>query len=200
MKKIEPSINLPKKYRYGFWPTILLIVLAFYSIAQGKSDFNELVSLNANNEPLSEVLENVSQASGYEFIIDENWEDLPITVKFDAIPLDQALKRILANINHAIIYNSDRKVLIRIFEKDSTVSRHTSASTIHRIPTEPAQLIEMPNSPNPVPPEPSTEEAETEKSELSSRQPEMSNEEAEDKNKDDDTSKEEEEASEENRQ
>ena len=187
MKKIEPSINLQKKHLYGFWPMILIIALAFYSIAQGKSDFNELVSLNANNEPLSEVLDNVSQASGYEFIIDENWADLPITVKFDAIPLNQALKRILASVNHAIIYNSDRKVLIRIYEMDTTVSRYTDASPMHRIPPEPAQQIEMPNSPNPVPPEPSTEEAESEESELGSRQPETPSEPSEDKDTDEDS-------------
>ena len=185
MKKIKPSIHSQNRYRISFWLTILLFLLIFHGFSQGKSEFSELVSLNIRNAPLAEVLDNVSQASGYEFIIDENWGDLSITVKFDAIPLDQALKRILASVNHAIIYKSDRKVLIRIYANDASVFRHTGTSTIKRNPHEPvlqSQEIETPTSSNPVPLEPSieeaqseeaeSEEAESEDSELSSRQPE----------------------------
>lgn len=192
MKKIEPSIHLQKKYRHGYWLTILLIILTFCGMAQGKSEFSELVSVDANNEPLSEVLDDVSQASGYEFIIDENWDDLPISVKFDAMPVDEALKRILANVNHAIIYNSDRKLVIRIYEKDSNAYNNSSASAVNRNPRTPElplQEIERPTSPNPVPPEQSFEEAESDDSEagdseLSSRQPETPDEENEEKGDD----------------
>lgn len=180
MKKIKPSINLQNKNRYRLWLKALFIILTFYGMAQGKSEFSELISLNTSNEPLAEVLANVSQASGCELIIDENWVDLPITVKFEAIPLDQALKRILAKVNHAIIYQSDRKVLIKIYDKDSGIPGHTGASGINRLPPAPAYQppsIETPTSPNPVPPEPINEEAESEG--LESEEPEPSSQEPE---------------------
>jgi type II secretory pathway component GspD/PulD (secretin) len=192
MKRNKPFVNLHNKCGFNSGIRFLLIFLICYGTAQGKSEFSELVSLNIRNAPLAEVLDKVSQASGYEFIIDENWYDLPISVTFDAIPLEQALKRILANVNHAIVYNSDRRVLIRIFENDSSISRNTGTSTINRYPHRPAYqspLNESPTSPNPVPPEPSAEETETEESDMSSRQSEAPEE--EDENEDNDTSEEE---------
>jgi type II secretory pathway component GspD/PulD (secretin) len=173
--RIKTFIRLQNIYCFGFWFTILFLVLIFYDIAQTKSEFSELISLNTNNEPLAEVLDNVSQATGYEFIIDESWDDLPITVKFDAIPLDQALKRILAKVNHAIVYNSDRKVLIRIYEEESNLSGQNGASRLNRNPQEPdyhSPQLETSTSPNPVPTESFNEEPESEDSELVSDQPE----------------------------
>ena len=179
MTKIKPFIYLYKKYRFAFWLRVLFIFLILYGFAQGKSEFSELISLNTSNEPLAEVLDTVSQASGYEFIIDENWDDLPITVKFEEIPLDQALKRILANVNHAIVYNSDRKVLIRIYEKDSSISSHTGAPPTHQrlqVPFYQSPQIETPTPPDPAPPEPpdemtQTEEPEAEESEVEESEP-----------------------------
>ena len=194
MKRIKPLINFQKKYCFSLGIKILLIFLINHGTAQGKSEIRELVSLNIRNAPLAEVLDKVSQTSGYEFIIDENWYDLPISVTFDAIPLEQALKRILANVNHAIVYNSDRRVLIRIYENDSSISRNTGTSTINRYPYRPtyqSPLNETPTSPNPVPPEPSAEETKTEESDMSSHQPETPEE--EDENEDEDTSEEEDE-------
>jgi hypothetical protein len=193
MKRIKPLISKQNKYSFSFGIKLLLIFLICHGAAQGKSEFSELISLNTNNEPLVEVLDSVSQASGYEIIIDEIWDDMPITVKFESIPVEQALKRILANVNHAIVYNSDRRVLIRIYEKNSSVSRHTDTSTTNRrlhVPAYQPPVIETPTSPNPVPPEPISEEAESDDSEsgdseLSSRQPETPDEESEEMGDDD---------------
>jgi hypothetical protein len=131
------------------------------------------------------VLEEISQATGYELIIDENWGDLPITVKFDAIPLDQALKQILAKVNHAIIYRSDRRVLIRIYEEDSTVSMHAGASTLNRKPPITIYTQEIDNSASlnssPIPV--SDMQDESEASDSVSSQPEKEDDEDEDENK-----------------
>ena len=146
MKKIKRFLNFKNKSQIKYWFSVVFVILTSYSFAQGKSSFNEMITLNIENEPLAEVLDDVSQATGYELIIDENWDDLPITVKFEAIPLDQALKRILAKVNYAIIYSSDRRVLIRIYEKDSTVSIQPGVSTIIRKPRTPVYTQEIDNS------------------------------------------------------
>jgi type II secretory pathway component GspD/PulD (secretin) len=177
MTKITPFIHLHKKYRLAFWLKVLFIFLTLYGFAHGKSEFSELISINTSNEPLVEVLDIVSQASGYEFVIDENWDDLPITVKFEEIPLDQALKRILANVNHAIVYNSDRKVLIRIYEKDSSISRHTGAPPTHQRPHVPfyqSPQIGTLTPPDPAPPEPPVEKAQAEEPEAEESEAEES--------------------------
>jgi hypothetical protein len=145
-------VDFQNKFRLNYYLPIMFIVLTSYSLAQGKSTFNELTSLNAVNKPLAEVLDDISQATGYDLIIDENWADYPITVKFNALPLDQALKRILANVNHAIVYRSDGRVLISIYEKSSGVFGRSGASILIRNPPETIfqpQEIDNSLSPNP---------------------------------------------------
>jgi hypothetical protein len=182
MKKINRRIDFQNKFRLNYWLSIFFVILISYSFAHGKSSFNEMITLNIENQPLAEVLDDVSKATGYELIIDENWDDLPITVKFDAIPLDQALKRILAKVNHAIIYRNDRKVLIRIYEKDSTVSIHPGASTRNRRPHIPIYPQEIDNSaslesiPTPV----ADAQDDAEESDSNSPQPEEEGDERED--------------------
>jgi hypothetical protein len=147
------------------------------------------------------VLDDVSQATGYEVIVDENWDDLPITVKFEAIPLDQALKRILAKVNHAIIYSSDRRVLIRIYENDSTVSLHPGASTINRKPRTPIYNQEIDNSTslNSSPTAVSDIQDESEASDSVSNQPEKEEEKEEEDDDDDDDDDESEDEEDENK-
>jgi hypothetical protein len=147
-------VDFKNKIRLNYWLAIMFVVMTAYIPAQGKSTFNELASLNAVNKPLAEVLNDISQATGYELIIDKNWAGLPITVKFNALPLDQALKRILANVNHAILYRSDGRVLISIYEKSTGVFGQPGASTINWNYTETiSQPPEIDNSlsPNPLP-------------------------------------------------
>ena len=78
---------------------------------------NEIISLNATNQPLGEVLENISIAAGCQFSIDESWEDYPITASFNSEPLHKGLKRVLRNINNAIIYGADRTIKIIIYDE-----------------------------------------------------------------------------------
>jgi len=184
MKKINRCIDFKNKFRLHYWLSVFFVILTSYGFAHGKSSFNEMITLNIENEPLAAVLNDVSQATGYELIIDENWDDLPITVKFDAIPLEQALKRILAKVNYAIIYSSDRKVLIRIYEKDSTISKHTGALTRNRNPQIPIYPRETDNSGsfNSFPTPDSDVQDESEQSDRVSRQQKV----AEEESKDDD--------------
>jgi hypothetical protein len=147
-------VDFKNKIRLNYWFAIMFVVMTAYIQAQGKSTFNELASLNAVNKPLAEVLNDISQATGYELIIDKNWASLPITVKFNALPLDQALKRILANVNHAIVYRSDGRVLISIYEKSADLFNQPGASTINWYhPQTISQPPEIDNSlsPNPLP-------------------------------------------------
>jgi len=78
---------------------------------------DEIISLNATNQPLGEVLENISITASCQFSIDKSWEDYPITVSFENEPLDRGLKRVFRNINNAIIYGADRTIRIIIYDE-----------------------------------------------------------------------------------
>jgi len=90
---------------------------------------NEIISLNATNQPLGEVLENISIAAGCQFSIDESWEDYPITASFNSEPLHKGLKRVLRNINNAIIYGADRTIRIVIYD-EATFSGEASGHSV----------------------------------------------------------------------
>jgi hypothetical protein len=74
-----------------------------------------LISVDAQNEPLGEVLEALTRETSYQFTIEEQWQDHPITTVFRNLPLGDGLKRILANLNHVIVYESEKKIKIAIF-------------------------------------------------------------------------------------
>ncbi|MFZ0611540.1 MAG: hypothetical protein WAM73_04825 [Desulfobacterales bacterium] len=68
--------------------------------------------------PLGEVLEKLQEATGRTFIIDEQWKEIPVSVALDKVPLDKALKRILVNLNHVVIYGANAQVKIVVLGKD----------------------------------------------------------------------------------
>ena len=74
-----------------------------------------LISVNAQNEPLGEVLEKITSETSYTFVIDEQWKDHPVKTVFQNLLLSDGLKRILANLNHAIVYESAQEIKIAIY-------------------------------------------------------------------------------------
>jgi hypothetical protein len=122
-----------QRHFYGgnwiFWVKLnilMLAVAAFCFFAVSGSAHGEGLSLQVVKVPLGNVLRDLSQKTGITFVYDKAWADLPITAQFKNIALEPALKRILSNLNHAIIYSTDGTVMIRIYgtvayEKDSSM-------------------------------------------------------------------------------
>lgn len=109
----------------GFW--------VFFMPAQGfceNSVADAIVSLNAADQELGEVLKNISIDANCRFIFDKGWEDYPITAIFDDEPLYRALKLIFRDINNAIIYGEDRTIRIIIYDEgrssDETIGHSAS--------------------------------------------------------------------------
>ena len=76
------------------------------------------VSIKADNKPLTQVLEEISEASGYTIKFDEEWGNEPVSLSLENKPLDKALNRVLANLNHAVIWNeAEKKISIFIIGK-----------------------------------------------------------------------------------
>jgi hypothetical protein len=78
---------------------------------------DRLITLSVQNIPLSGVLEKIAAATGLTFDIDEQWQDTPVSVTLDKIPLEKALQRILVNLNNVVIYHSTNQVKIVVFGK-----------------------------------------------------------------------------------
>jgi hypothetical protein len=103
---------------------------------------DEIVSLNANNQPLGEVLENISVAADCQFSFDERWEYYPITASFDSKALHKALKIIFRNINNAVIYGADRTIKIIIYDEASFSDKTTRHSATTKSSQEPILQIQ----------------------------------------------------------
>jgi hypothetical protein len=73
--------------------------------------------MSVQNMPLGEVLKKIEAATDLKFKLDEQWQDIPVSVTLDKTPLDKALKRILVNFNNVVIYGSNDQVKIVVFGK-----------------------------------------------------------------------------------
>ena len=116
------TIKIPIcRYRWRF--LILLCCMSsvvFVAGAPGAGAQLKLisVSIKADNKPLTQVFEEISEASGYTIQIDEEWGEEPVSLSFENKPLDKALNRVLANLNHAVIWNeAEKKISIFIIGK-----------------------------------------------------------------------------------
>ncbi len=98
------------------------------------------ISLNAKNQPLESVLNQITQETGVEFNLSDQWRTYPVTANLDGIPLHQGLKHILRKLNHTILYDSEDTITIGIYGKIE--SRRTGSNLTPYLP-----------QPNPVPPE-----------------------------------------------
>ena len=124
------------------------------------SSGDDLISLNVQNKPLGEVLDQISESTGYEFTIDASWKNRPVTSSLTNVPLHDGLKRILGNLNNAIIYEADGKIRIVIHEK--TPSGRTPGSYQGRTPSYPRQTPRRrASSPPPVTRPPVSEPADS---------------------------------------
>ena len=109
--------------------TICLLagILIFCIGADAKSTSDEVKFLQVQNKPLSQVLQQLSQISGYTFTYDAEWADLNITVRVKSLSLEKTLRKILANMNFAIVYQADDNIKIRIYGKAIYERSHDQA-------------------------------------------------------------------------
>jgi hypothetical protein len=106
---------------------ILLIHATFYlflpissSVANETDAGEELISLTVKDEPLGDVLYKLSTATGYNISLDDKWQNYRVTASFKDISLHKGLKRILKDLNSAIIYVSNKKIRIMIYDKTAS--------------------------------------------------------------------------------
>jgi type II secretory pathway component GspD/PulD (secretin) len=113
---------------------LLSIVFAPGASGADSDQKSQSVTIKAVDEPLTQVLERISDASGYKIVVDEKWGKVRVSLSFENESLDNALNRVLANLNHAVVWNEqERKISIFISGKtDSGKSKSSYSSEATR--------------------------------------------------------------------
>lgn len=126
---------------------MLFSMLSIIPANGGESNIDDkVVSLTVKDEPLGEVLKKISMANGCEFILDNEWQNQPVTADLEKVSLNQALKRILRDLNHVIIYESDQKIRIVIYGKavSGGASSFPSSGDVSSVPLKDESTVETP--------------------------------------------------------
>lgn len=139
------------------------------SIAQETAE-SPRINLLAENQPLGEILDNISQDTGYQFKLNNQWRDYTVSASIVNLPIEQSLKRLLRNLNHTIIWESDMMVTIKVFGKTEPkrATRSVSPAVAKRNSLRRTRPAPRPTFKPPAEepePEPDPDEAEEEKSE-----------------------------------
>jgi len=102
-------------------------LLLFCMPIHAEDRFAKAVSIAAKNQPLSFVLKEITQATGYTFIYDPTWSDIGVTVNAKNLPIDKVLRKMLADYNSAIQYHENGRVIINIYENSDSNPAHVQA-------------------------------------------------------------------------
>jgi hypothetical protein len=106
------------------------------------------ISIEIQDQPLGEVLDIISQDTGYTFNVSRQWKDYSVNASIQSMPLNKGLNRILAGLNHVIIYESEKIVNILVYGKAKpgereSYSKQSRSSLIKKFQLE---LVNSPQS------------------------------------------------------
>jgi hypothetical protein len=128
-------------------PTILINYEPFLGNAMGAE--SQLLSLDSQGEPLGEVLKKISDQTGYRITVNPDWVDLPVNGSFKNLHVDQGLRKILANLNHAILFNdTDQRIsiVIKSFIYKDEFPIGMTENTVNDSPTSALKKAKTPQS------------------------------------------------------
>jgi hypothetical protein len=159
---------VPARWLFPAFLLLAALILPGHPANGQESTQEPYISLRVLNQPLSEVLDKISQDTGYTFKLKEEWKGYPVTAAIQNLPLSQGLKRILTPLNHAIIYESENKIHILVYgkadtrEKDSRLTQaHPSSDPNYPIESAPSPEEILEDTENVPFTEESAQEAET---------------------------------------
>jgi len=104
-----------------------------------------LVTITATNEPLGQLLDRIGAQVNYTIDVDERWQDHPVSIALDRVPLSECLKRVLVNLNYAILYESDSAIRIVIYDAGAGAPGAVLPERTYRSPSPPVHRPEPPS-------------------------------------------------------
>jgi hypothetical protein len=156
----------PKLHIAAFMTVVLVLLLVQGAgpVFGGGTGEDVRVTLVAKAEPLEEVLNRLSGMTGIRFRIRDEWRRIPVSGSLENVPLSRALKRLLVNYDHAVIYESDDVARIVIYgqtERGKASAASPAAAPYSRTPNEPPapeETVEPPEEGQPEPEQPVRQE------------------------------------------
>jgi hypothetical protein len=90
---------------------------AIQSALAQQQPLEPVINIVAKDEPLLSALNSISRQTGYQFKLSPKWEKHPVSATIDHQPLDKGLKRLLKSLNHTILWEADKSVIIKVYGK-----------------------------------------------------------------------------------
>lgn len=109
---------------------VVIIVLAILSIRLPLAICATPISLEYNDEPLEDVLERVSTASGFNIVVNGQGRETPVSGKIENLSLEEAVRNILKRFNFTVVWDEENKE-INISVYDGSMKEEAG----NRIPT-----------------------------------------------------------------
>lgn len=86
------------------------------SFASKKKHDIPIVSVNVRDKDLDEVLEDISNTSGYDIILNSENDNLSVNLKLDNAALDVVIKRLLKDVNYTVVWDDiSRRILLSVY-------------------------------------------------------------------------------------
>lgn len=116
-----------------FWHYLVVIMALFLTVEVnliGQVRGQELtqepyISLEVQDQSLGEVLTIIGRDTGYTFHVSSQWKDYSVNASIQSMPLNKGLNRILAGLNHVIIYESEKNINILVYGKANPGERES---------------------------------------------------------------------------
>lgn len=104
---------------------LLIMILSLFSgfpanNALSRESKENLFSIQAVNEPLREVLNKISKASGYEIRFNTQFSDDKISMQLKNVTLKEALARVLKSYNHLSVWDDKKHIVKLLIFKNNT--------------------------------------------------------------------------------
>ena len=93
-----------------------------------EKEADPVISLTVKDEPLADVLDTISEETGYQFHLSPAWQSHPVSATIINLPLEKGLKRLLKSLNYTIIWESEDTIVIKVFGKSETGSSTNAIS------------------------------------------------------------------------
>ncbi|UCF95460.1 MAG: hypothetical protein JSW39_15370, partial [Desulfobacterales bacterium] len=116
--------------RFLFGAAVFLSFAIVAPVAGELAFGDEPITLDVKDEPLGDVLDRITEITGYKFIVGDEWKDTPVTAIFQNLPVHKGLKKILENLNHVIIYSAGGIIKINIYDEKAAIGKTSPDQTV----------------------------------------------------------------------
>lgn len=95
------------------------------SHVSGAETQKPLFSLDVRKMPLAQVLDEISETSGYDIVFrgEGGEENLPISLRLEDVTLDEMLRRVLRDMNHTALWDEAEKTILLSAYSDKSGSK-----------------------------------------------------------------------------